>query len=94
MSEYIIQLILLAIGLVFVLFFLKLVFEDIGTPATRYNARQSFNREAKIIEKELQKQAEQRSKIFEKVSKYSREHPGEIASILNKWLINDNGEEM
>ncbi|RKY83419.1 hypothetical protein DRQ09_10085, partial [candidate division KSB1 bacterium] len=71
-------------------FFLKSIFKGLDYSTKRYRSRHSFDIESEIIEKELKEQTRKKSELFDKVAKYSRDNPSKMASLLNKWLIEED----
>ena len=89
MTESLLKLLFVIIFIGIASILIKTIFGTLDKTTRHYRSRSSFHQEAEIIEKELKNQVKKKTEMLEKVSKYTKKNPGDTASLLNNWLVED-----
>jgi len=81
---------ILVVGAAFVfLFVLKSVFRSLDLLLPKPKPKPAIDIEAEAIEEEISAEAQRRAQMLEQVSRFTREKPSNVASLLTTWLLEE-----
>ncbi|MFC1513495.1 flagellar basal-body MS-ring/collar protein FliF [candidate division KSB1 bacterium] len=75
-------------GIAFV-FVLRSVFRSLDMLLPKPKPKPAIDIEAEAIEEEISAEAQRRAQMLDQVSKFTREKPTNVASLLNSWLVEE-----
>jgi len=75
-------------GIVFI-FVLRSVFRSLDLLLPKPKPKPAIDIEAEAIEEEISAEAQRRTQMLEQVSRFTREKPSNVASLLSTWLIEE-----
>lgn len=75
---------------IFAFFYIRALFAGLDRAVPRRRPRPAIELEAESIEEEISEEARRREEMTQKVIRLSQSNPERIASIVNKWLL-ENG---
>ncbi len=75
-------------GIAFV-FVLRSIFQSLDLLLPKPKPKPAIDIEAEAIEEEISAEAQRRAQMLDQVSRFTKEKPGNVASLLSTWLIEE-----
>ena len=89
MLRRILQWIMMAVAAIAFVFVLRSVFHSLDLLLPKPKPKPAIDIEAEAIEEEISAEAQRRTQMLDQVSKFTKEKPSNVASLLNTWLIEE-----
>jgi len=80
---------LMAIAAVAFVFVLRSIFHSLDLLLPKPKPKPAIDIEAEAIEEEISAEAQRRAQMLDQVSRFTKEKPANVASLLNTWLIEE-----
>jgi flagellar biosynthesis/type III secretory pathway M-ring protein FliF/YscJ len=80
---------LMAFAGILFLFVLRSVFRSLDLLLPKPKPKPAIDIEAEAIEEEISAEAQRRAQMLDQVSRFTKEKPSNVASLLNTWLIEE-----
>ena len=84
------EILVLVLCALFAVVYLRALFAGLDRVVPRYRPRPAIELESELLEEEISAETERNKIIAQKVTRLSQANPERIASVINKWLL-ENG---
>ena len=82
---------LLAGAALIFLIVLRSIFKSLDMLLPKPKPKPTIDIEAEAIEEEISAEAQRRSQMLEQVSRFAKEKPENVASLMSTWLLEEKG---
>ncbi len=93
MAQRVIKWVMMAVAGVLFMIVLRSVFKSLDLLLPKTKPKPAIDIEAEAIEEEISAEAQRRAQMLEQVTKFTREKPVNVASLLQTWLIEEKAGE-